>query len=126
MSEASMSAAIDEAVAPEDISSQSAEPSAGGRASEEVKQGEASGASGASGASAAIEVEVVASAPKRKRAPTATPRKKKKDVLVEVEPATPRHSVDITDPLFFPRLNVVHRKMQQDARRSKLSSLPIV
>ena len=120
MSEAKQT--IDDAVAPEDISSHSAEPSAGGCAkhAEHAKQGEACEASGA------IEVEVAASAPKRKRAPTATPRKKKKDVLVEVEPATPRHSVDITDPLFFPRLNVVHRKMQQDARRSKLSSLPIV
>jgi len=119
MSEAKQT--IDEAVAPEDISSQSAEPSAGGCASEEVKQGEANGA---------IEVEVAASAPKRKRAPTATPRKKKDVVPARgnevVEPATPRHSVDIADPLFFPRLNVVHRKMQQDARRSKLSSLPIV
>ena len=115
---------IDEAVAPEDISSQSAEPSAGARekqATPREKQGDAPREAGG-----AIEVEVAASAPKRKRAPTATPRKKKKDVLVEVEPATPRHSVDITDPLFFPRLNVVHRKMQQDARRSKLSSLPIV
>ena len=112
MSEAKQT--IDEAVAPEDISSQSAP--AGGRASEEVKQG---------GASEAGEVEVAASAPKRKRAPTATPRKKKV-VSPLVEPATPRHSVDITDPLFFPALNMVHRKMQQDARRSKLSSLPIV
>ena len=111
---------IDEAVAPEDISSQSA--SAGGCASEEVKQGEASEAIEAGKAG---EVEPAVSAPKRKRAPTATQRKKK--VVNEVvEPATPRHSVDIADPLFFPRLNVVHRKMQQDARRSKLSSLPIV
>ena len=119
MSEAKQT--IDEAVAPEDISSQSAEPSAGGCAkqAEHAKQGEAIEAGKAGEANAV-------SAPKRKRAPTATPRKKKKDVLVEVEPATPRHSVDITDPLFFPRLNVVHRKMQQDARRSKLSSLPIV
>ena len=108
---------IDEAVAPEEkeISSQSAEPSAGGRASVEVKQGEASGAGEA----------VAVSAPKTKRAPTATPRKKKV-VSPVVEPATPRHSVSIEDPLFFAGLNVVHRKMQQDARRSKLSSLPIV
>ena len=113
---------IDEAVAPEEkkISSQSAAPSAGGRASEELKQGVSAGEAGEAG-----EAEVVASAPKRKRAPTATPRKKKV-VSPVVEPATPRHSVDIADPLFFPRLNVVHRKMQQDARRSKLSSLPIV
>ena len=113
---------IDEAVAPEDISSHSAEPSAGGCAkqAEHAKQGEACEVSEAS------EADTTASAPKRKRAPTATPRKKKKDDSPVVEPATPRHSVDIADPLFFPRLNVVHRKMQQDARRSKLSSLPIV
>ena len=115
---------IDEAVAPEEkkISSQSAAPSAGGRASVEVKQGEA-GEAGEAG-------EVVASAPKRKRAATATPRKKKvvapEETSPLVEPATPRHSVSIEDPLFFAGLNVVHRKMQQDARRSKLSSLPIV
>ena len=73
-------------------------------------------------------VEVAASAPKRKRAPTATPRKKK--VVPEtrplVEPPTPRHSVSIEDPLFFAGLNAAHRKMQQDARRTKLSSLLIV
>ena len=97
------------------ISSQSVAPAE--PASVELKQGEAGG------------VEVAASAPKRKRAPTATPRKKK--VVVEetrslVEPETPRHSVSIEDPLFFAGLNVVHRKMQQDARRTKLSSLPIV
>jgi len=117
MSEAKQT--IDDAVAPEDISSHSAEPSAGGCASEEVKQGEAIEAGKAGEANAV-------SAPKRKRAPTATPRKKKKVDSPVVEPPTPRHSVDIADPLFFPRLNVVHRKMQQDARRSKLSSLPIV
>ena len=107
---------IDEAVAADDkkISSHSAaEP-----ASEELKQGGPD----------AGEVEVAAAAPKKKRAPAATPRKKK--VVVEsgpvVEPATPRHSVSIEDPLFFAGLNVVHRKMQQDARRTKLSSLPIV
>ena len=74
-------------------------------------------------------VEVAASAPKRKRAPTATPRKKKvvpEETSPVVEPATPRHSVSIEDPLFFAGLNVVHRKMQQDARRTKLSSSPIV
>ena len=102
-----------EAVAADDdkISSHSAaEP-----ASVELKQG-------------GPDAEVAAAAPKKKRAPAATPRKKK--VVVEsgpvVEPATPRHSVSIEDPLFFAGLNVVHRKMQQDARRTKLSSLPIV
>ena len=113
---------IDEAVAPEDkISSQST--SAGGCASVDLKQGEAGEAG---------DVEVAVSAPKRKRAPTATPRKKKVVIPAPaggsplVEPGTPRHSVNIEDPLFFPALNMVHRKMQQDARRSKLSSLPIV
>ena len=98
-----------------DVLSHSA--SAGGRASVELKQGDA-----------AAEAEVAASAPKRKRAPTATPRKKKvvEETSPVVEPATPRHSVSIEDPLFFAGLNVVHRKMQQDARRTKLSSLPIV
>ena len=106
---------IDEAVAADDkkISSHSAaEP-----ASEELKQGGPD----------AGEVEVAAAAPKKKRAPAATPRKKK--VVMEsrpVEPETPRHSVSIEDPLFFAGLNVVHRKMQQDARRTKLSSLLIV
>ena len=101
-----------EAVAADDkkISSHSAaEP-----ASEELKQG-------------GPVAEVAVAAPKKKRAPAATPRKKK--VIMEsrpVEPETPRHSVSINDPLFFAGLNVVHRKMQQDARRTKLSSLPIV
>ena len=108
-------ALTDEAVAADDnkISSHSAaEP-----ASVELKQG-------------GPDAEVAAAAPKKKRAPTlsATPRKKK--VVMEsgpvVEPATPRHGVSIEDPLFFAGLNVVHRKMQQDARRTKLSSLPIV
>ena len=117
---------IDEAVAPDDkkISSHSAAPSAGGRASVELKQGVSAGEAGEAG-----EAEVAASAPKRKRAPTATPRKKKvvaEETSPVVEPATPRHSVSIENPLFFAGLNVVHRKMQQDARRTKLSSLPIV
>ena len=108
---------IDEAVADAEhdkkISSHSV--AAGGAASVELKQGDAV-------------VEVAASAPKRKRAPTATPRKKKvvEETRPLVEPETPRHSVSIEDPLFFAGLNVVHRKMQQDARRTKLSSLPIV
>ena len=110
---------IDEAVAPEEKEISSQSTSAGGCASVEVKQGEASEAGEAG------EAEVAVSAPKRKRAATATPRKKKV-VSQVVEPATPRHSVNIENPLFFAGLNVVHRKMQQDARRSKLSSLPIV
>ena len=101
-----------------DVLSHSAAPAE--PASVELKQGDTAGEAGG--------VEVAASAPKRKRAPTATPRKKK--VVPAggpvVEPATPRHSVSIEDPLFFAALNVVHRKMQQDARRTKLSSLPIV
>ena len=106
-------AKTNEAVAADDVLSHSAaEP-----ASVELKQGVAAG-----------EAEVAAAAPKKKRAPTATPRKKKvvEETRPLVEPETPRHSVSIEDPLFFAGLNVVHRKMQQDARRTKLSSLPIV
>ena len=55
--------------------------------------------------------------------PVATKKKIVKKVVAFEEP---RPSTDISDPLFFARLNVIHKKTQQEARRSKLSSLAII
>ena len=57
--------------------------------------------------------------PKRQRAPRATPKK----VIMEAVPV--RNSVDVNDPLFFAGLNILHRRLETEARRSKLSSMPI-
>ena len=39
---------------------------------------------------------------------------------------TPKPSADIDDPLFFAKLNLMSKKIAQDARRCRLASLPIV
>ena len=57
--------------------------------------------------------------PKRQRAPRATPKK----VIMEAVPV--RNPVDVNDPLFFAGLNILHRRLETEARRSKLSSMPI-
>ena len=61
-------------------------------------------------------------------APTAkkVPRKRAvvaKKVVMETVP--PTFGIDITDPLFYAGLSVMHRKAKQEARKTKLSSLPI-
>jgi len=56
--------------------------------------------------------------PKRQRAPRATPKK----VIMEAVPV--RNSVDVNDPLFFAGLNILHRRLEAEARRSKMSSMP--
>jgi len=44
---------------------------------------------------------------------------------VAMETAPPAFGIDITDPLFFAGLSVLHRKAKQEVRNTKLSSLPI-
>ena len=53
------------------------------------------------------------------------PRKRVKKVMMETPPP-PTFGIDINDPLFFAGLNVMHRKAQQEIRKTKLSSLPII
>jgi len=58
------------------------------------------------------------------------PRKaaRKKTVVakkVAMETAPPAFGIDITDPLFFAGLSVLHRKVKQEAHKTKMSSLPI-
>ena len=51
-------------------------------------------------------------------------------VVVKAAPTklttTPKPSADIDDPLFFAKLNIMSKKIAQDARRCRLASLPIV
>ena len=55
------------------------------------------------------------------------PRKRVKKVVMETPPPPPpAFGIDINDPLFFAGLNVMHRKAQQEIRKTKLSSLPII
>ena len=64
-------------------------------------------------------------------APIANPEKAKKPprvkkVVMERTVSTPR-TIDIdSDPLFFAKLNLVSKRIEQDARRHRLSALPIV
>ena len=60
----------------------------------------------------------VAAAPKK-------PRKRVVAKKVVMETAPPTFGIDITDPLFYAGLSVMHRKAKQEARKTKLSSLPI-
>ena len=53
------------------------------------------------------------------------PRKRVKKVMMETPPP-PTFGIYINDPLFFAGLNVMHRKAQQEIRKTKLSSLPII
>ena len=39
---------------------------------------------------------------------------------------TPKPSADIDDPMFFAKLNLMSKKIAQDARRCRLASLSIV
>ena len=39
--------------------------------------------------------------------------------------APPTVGIDITSPLFFPHLSSIHRQAKQEARKTRLSSLPI-
>ena len=54
------------------------------------------------------------------------------NVVVKVAPKsrkmteTPKPSADIEDPLFFAKLNLMSKKIAQDARRCRLASLSIV
>jgi len=43
----------------------------------------------------------------------------------KVESAPPTVGIDITSPLFFPHLSSIHRQAKQEARKTRLSSLPI-
>ena len=64
-------------------------------------------------------------------APAADCKKEKKvakikKVVMERTVSTPR-TIDIdSDPLFFAKLNVTSKRIEQDARRHRLSALPIV
>ena len=64
-------------------------------------------------------------------APAANPEKAKKParvkkVVMERTVSTPR-TVDIdSDPLFFAKLSVMSKRVEQDARRRRLSAMPIV
>jgi len=63
-------------------------------------------------------------------APAANPEKAKKPrvkkVVMERTVSTPR-TVDIgSDPLFFAKLSVMSKRVEQDARRHRLSAMPIV
>ena len=62
---------------------------------------------------------VVVPAPKKARK-----RVVAKKVVMETA-APPAFGIDITDPLFFAGLSVMHRKAKQEERKTKLSSLPI-
>ena len=53
------------------------------------------------------------------------PRKRTVVKKVAMESAPPALGIDITDPLFFAGLSVMHRQAKQEARKTKLSSLPI-
>ena len=60
---------------------------------------------------------------------TASPAapKEKKVRIKKVVMEKPKSSIDIdSDPLFFAKLNHVSKRIAQDARRHRLSSLPIV
>ena len=63
--------------------------------------------------------DVAAPAAKAPRKRTAVKKK------VAMESAPPAFGIDITDPLFFAGLSVMHRKAKQEVRKTKLSSLPI-
>ena len=44
---------------------------------------------------------------------------------VAMEAPLVRPVVDVTDPLFFAGLNVLHKRLEADARRTRFSSMPI-
>ena len=50
-----------------------------------------------------------------------------KKVVMERAVATPAQTIDIdADPLFFAKLNLVSKRIEQDARRHRISALSIV
>ena len=51
--------------------------------------------------------------------------RKRAVVAKKVESAPPTVGIDITSPLFFPHLSAIHRQAKQEARKTRLSSLPI-
>ena len=53
------------------------------------------------------------------------PRKRTVVKKVAMESAPPAFGIDITDALFFAGLSVMHRQAKQEARKTRLSSLPI-
>jgi len=57
----------------------------------------------------------------------AAPKNPRKRAVVakKVESAPPTVGIDITSPLFFPHLSAIHRQAKQEARKTRLSSLPI-
>ena len=78
-----------------------------------------------SGADAVVVASPTASSPavadtKPKRQRTRAPAKK---VAMEAPPVRP--DVDVHDPLFFAGLNILHKRLEADARRTRFSSMPI-
>jgi len=53
------------------------------------------------------------------------PRKRTVVKKVAMESTPPAFGIDITNPLFFAGLSVMHRQAKQEARKTRLSSLPI-
>ena len=78
------------------------------------------------GLSTDVGEDVVAAPPAADCKKKVLPTTRVKKVVMERTVSTPR-TVDIeADPLFFAKLNVVSRRIEQDARRHRLSALPIV
>ena len=72
------------------------------------------------GADAVVDPPVPASAdtkPTRQRAPRA------KKVAVANPPV--RSEIDVHDPLFFAGLNILHKRLEADSRRTRFASMPI-
>ena len=53
------------------------------------------------------------------------PKKRTMVKKVAMESAPPALGIDITSPLFFAGLSAIHRQAKQEARKTRLSSLPI-
>jgi len=70
--------------------------------------------------SAASAPAVADKKPKRQRAPRAPTKK----VAMDAPPCC-RHEVDVNDPLFFAGLNILHKRLEAHARRTRFSSMPI-
>ena len=58
-------------------------------------------------------------------APKKAPRKRVVAKKVAMESAPPAFGIDLSDPLFFAGLSVMHRQAKQEVRRTRLSSMSI-
>ena len=74
---------------------------------------------GSGGADAVVVASPAVADTKPKRR-TRAPAKK-----VAMEAPFVRPDVDIHDPLFFAGLNILHKRLEVDARRTRFSSMPI-